>query len=931
METASNQHLLADEQLPSVVDNIERDEELEEDDIDDEEIEEENEEEFQLSFQGEMNPLDFIENDALGFQPYQQFQRLEYEALADKKRKALSNRQQSDGSAKKSRIDDDDSLLTSISIDEIMEGMGMGRRRKSRRKDKKKGRRKGTKNKLSPEISRKLGEANLYYAKRQYEEAILVLKEVVMLAPNLSETYHTLGLVYEEIGDEKKSMNFYMLAAHLAPKDHPSLWKRLYALSIKQQNIGQAIYCLSKAIKTDPEDTNLRFNRATLYVELGEYQKAADTYHEIVELYPENVDARMMAAKMYKACNQVDQSISVLENYVKDHPVDADTSLISLLATMHMENHDHDRALQHIENARSLYYMENQMPTDLTVKAGICKVHLGNVEEAEILFGCLQSEHANDMANLIIDAADTLMGLGHYQNALKYYFMLEGKNELLKGSLHLKIAKCYSSLTERVHAIIFYQKALSAMEDNIDARVTLASLLVEEGREEEAITLLSPPEQNELAISTSLNQSKPWWVSGKVKMLLAKIYHAQGMLEEFVNAILPSVTEALSVESFNQKARRRKTLTTSILCERVKVLDENRVDFIFRGFRPLAPPSELLKAVRAKKALQKKAALKEEKKAAVLAAGLDWYSDDSDDDDSPRVRRESPLPMLLQDNQHHQLIINLCKALTSLRRYWDALKILQDTQRLAVSTLSSEKKEELRSLEAQIAFNISDPTYAFEDARSTVKQHPNSIAAWNYYYKVISRSVMNLSKPSKFLNHMRRVHTKCLPPIIISGHKLTMISQHQSAARKYLQAYKLQPDSPFLNLCVGTALINLALGFRLQNKHQCLAQGFAFLYNNLRLSGNNQEALYNIARAYQHVGLVTLAASYYEKVIATPEKDYPLPKMPIEDCSSRGLGESRGSGYCNLRREAAYNLHLIYKNSGAFDLARQVLKYHCTL
>lgn len=88
-----------------------------------------------------------------------------------------------------------------------------------------------------------------------------------------------------------------------------------------------------------------------------------------------------------------------------------------------------------------------------------------------------------------------------------------------------------------------------------------------------------------------------------------------------------------------------------------------------------------------------------------------------------------------------------------------------------------------------------------------------------------------------------------------------------------------------------------------------------------------QEALYNIARALHHVGLVSLAASYYEKVLATCEKDYPIPKLPNE---SQDSSESRKPGYCDLRREAAHNLHLIYKKSGALDLARQVLKDHCS-
>lgn len=88
-----------------------------------------------------------------------------------------------------------------------------------------------------------------------------------------------------------------------------------------------------------------------------------------------------------------------------------------------------------------------------------------------------------------------------------------------------------------------------------------------------------------------------------------------------------------------------------------------------------------------------------------------------------------------------------------------------------------------------------------------------------------------------------------------------------------------------------------------------------------------QEALYNIARAYHQVGLVTLAASYYEKVLAVHQKDCPLPKFPAENQIEE---QQKTPGYCDLRREAAYNLHLIYKKSGAIDLARQVLMDYCS-
>lgn len=62
-------------------------------------------------------------------------------------------------------------------------------------------------------------------------QAICVLNEVIRLAPNLSDPYHTLALIYTAMGDEKRALNFYMIAAHLTPKN-ASLWKVLVTRSM---------------------------------------------------------------------------------------------------------------------------------------------------------------------------------------------------------------------------------------------------------------------------------------------------------------------------------------------------------------------------------------------------------------------------------------------------------------------------------------------------------------------------------------------------------------------------------------------------------------------------------------------------------------------------------------------------------------------------
>jgi general transcription factor 3C polypeptide 3 (transcription factor C subunit 4) len=89
------------------------------------------------------------------------------------------------------------------------------------------------------------------------------------------------------------------------------------------------------------------------------------------------------------------------------------------------------------------------------------------------------------------------------------------------------------------------------MEENVEIRLTLASILLHEGNEDEAILLLSPPSNSE----KSTSEPKSWQLNGQVKIQLAKIYHNKGMLESFVNTIFSSVRDTLTIESKNQKVQ----------------------------------------------------------------------------------------------------------------------------------------------------------------------------------------------------------------------------------------------------------------------------------------------------------------------------------------------------------------------------------------
>ncbi|KAA3463161.1 general transcription factor 3C polypeptide 3 isoform X1 [Gossypium australe] len=429
---------------------------------------------------------------------------------------------------------------------------------------------------------------------------------------------------------------------------------------LEQENVSLTCHCLSKAIMADPTDISLRYLQASLYDELGDYQKAAESYEQIQQISPDNVEALKSGAKignirgyfpsicssesvdsidcngsnLYQKCGQIERSFAILEGYLEGHQDEADLSVINLLVSMLMQNNAYERALQQIEQAHAIYYSGKELPINLKTKSGICHIHLGDIEKAEVFCSVLQSV-AHDHADLVTEVADKFMTLGHVNSALKYYNMLENDDgiddlsnavygtmplvalimDLAKlaasvqsvlaeqDHLHHKIAQCYISTGEKVLAIKFLRKALERLENNIDARLNLASLLIEDSKEDEAISLLSPPQSFDLQnINKNSDTSKSWWLNGKIKLKLCNIYRAKGMMEDFVNTILPLVQESLYIESLGIKLSHlldilgqikvRRRLRDSDLFERVKKVDDLQTDGVFCGSRPMVTAAD---------------------------------------------------------------------------------------------------------------------------------------------------------------------------------------------------------------------------------------------------------------------------------------------------------------------------------------------------
>ena len=135
-------------------------------------------------------------------------------------------------------------------------------------------------------VERMLGEANIHFAYREFQQAVAMLLEVVRLAPGMPHPYQTLGLIYEEMGRPLKALKLFMMAAHLSGRRDAQQWRQLASLCIKHGELQQASYCLAKLTVLQPNDPDALYDRARLLVHLGQYKRAADVLSNLLEQRP---------------------------------------------------------------------------------------------------------------------------------------------------------------------------------------------------------------------------------------------------------------------------------------------------------------------------------------------------------------------------------------------------------------------------------------------------------------------------------------------------------------------------------------------------------------------------------------------------------------------------------------------------------------------
>jgi general transcription factor 3C polypeptide 3 (transcription factor C subunit 4) len=294
-----------------------------------------------------------------------------------------------------------------------------------------------------------------------------------------------------------------------------------------------------------------------------------------------------------------------------------------------------------------------------------------------------------------------------------------------------------------------------------------------------------------------------------------------------------------------------------------------------------------------------------------------------------RVAQQIVIVRALGEQEYYRLVIDVAETLTTLGKYVAAIELLTDvntSDKISQPTL----RFELRFLALVIALEFKENRMAYECARLNILEDPKNLGYWNLFARVIAITGV-FSWHQKFLAKLLRDDPNSYPATVLAGHQSSTWDIASLTVGELTIAHHKQPDDPLVLFCLGLAFLSASMQRTINDRQHTVAKAFAFLqrYQEVRVQDATSakrhsdiekdfrqvEGWYNLGRAHQQLGLYHLAIPMYERVLRF-----------YEFSTKRDIPPEY-----RLSRETAYNLSLIYRQSGANDLARYLLSKYLTM
>lgn len=649
-----------------------------------------------------------------------------------------------------------------------------------------------------------------------------------------------------------------------------------------------------------------------------------------------------------------------------------DLNVVNVLAEMYIHLKEYQNAEDLLELVIEMQKSQNnQVPIDLVVNHAISLIHLNKLEVARQEINILLEQDVWAHCDLIQQAAEHLLDSRQFELAIKCLEVLEAPASQLTDlcPIYAKLALAHESLGSIAKAVSYYEKILQLNSNDYEARIALSSLYTKIGQPQHALAVVSqsipiPPGQSasfHRPASSSAGEhatiqasTPPASSSAQLTSLAVPEGNFEAAAEPFVDSY-SSLPEKKNVININP--------AMAVQMQKALLLLELHKSAEF--LQTALPITDYFLSQQFLLQTQRK--LKKRKRKSVVPQASETVRE-TPEQTEPSATSEETIFMFgpttgkhapEQEQQFKQLsiatflrfFVSVARTLAETNRRLEAEELIEKFNQRVLSVLEGRPRQlldELDFIRVGLAFEQGNYSSAFEIIIPLCGRHYKQLNLWRLFFKLMHRlSTDQVGNGTKLLHRLLARHPEDRFLQIINAHSNSLIAKYSKFQLSlYLNIYEHYAEDPLVNLCTGvrylTTLVPREIRARedLFERRTHLLRGFAFLYKYLALCQtleDKMEALYNLGRAYQTMGLCHFGYHYYQQVIKKVTDALSLDSvhsnngLQSSSVCNPSLGVERKREQAFHLKETAHNLALMYTNSGNISLANSILRRFMTV
>ncbi|MCF7971378.1 MAG: tetratricopeptide repeat protein [Methylococcaceae bacterium] len=208
----------------------------------------------------------------------------------------------------------------------------------------------------------KFYQANILQGQGEYEKAIAVYKEILVKFPQQQQVFQNLSVCYEKLNKQSDMLSF--LEEQLKKnKDNTVVTLLLAELYANDKKYPQAIALLNDLINTQPQIVLGQYHLATVYMAMGNTDKAIAVYKEGLKAHPGDIRLSLALASLYEQKQKYEQSVEIYEQLIAHNPkLDVASNNLATLLVDHFPSPDNLKRAQQLAesfaNSEQAYYQD---------------------------------------------------------------------------------------------------------------------------------------------------------------------------------------------------------------------------------------------------------------------------------------------------------------------------------------------------------------------------------------------------------------------------------------------------------------------------------------------------------------------------------------------------------------------------------------------